>query len=35
MEVDRNGAASYSLAIDVPPGRVGMAPTLSLGYSSS
>ncbi len=29
------GAADYATAIVVPPGRSGMAPSLSLSYSSS
>lgn len=32
---DQNGAVSYSVPIDVPPGRNGMAPSLSLRYSSN
>ena len=29
------GAAGYQIAIEVPPGRAGMQPDISLGYSSS
>ncbi|MBK7193764.1 MAG: VCBS repeat-containing protein [Myxococcales bacterium] len=29
------GSASYSYAIEVPPGRRGMAPALALGYAST
>lgn len=34
FSVTPNGAASYSLAIRVPPGTAGMEPKLSLTYSS-
>ncbi len=30
-----NGVAGYAIKIAVPPGRAGMAPALSLGYSSN
>src|SRR5687767_12720297 len=33
--IDRNGAATYGLAIDVPPGRAGMQPHLALSYNSN
>ncbi|HTM19009.1 MAG TPA: SpvB/TcaC N-terminal domain-containing protein, partial [Kofleriaceae bacterium] len=32
--IDATGAASYALPIAVPPGRLGMAPSLALAYSS-
>src|SRR5687767_5922853 len=30
----KNGAASYSFGISVPPGRLGMQPSIALSYSS-
>jgi len=33
--VDYTGAATLNIPIDVPPGRAGMKPNLSLSYSSS
>ncbi len=33
--VDRSGAASYRLAIEVPPGRAGMQPSIGLSYDSN
>ena len=35
LVVNPDGAASYSIPIDVPPGTGGLAPKLSLSYSSS
>jgi choice-of-anchor A domain-containing protein/RHS repeat-associated protein len=35
LGVSDQGTAEYSVAIDVPPGRLGMEPSLSLSYSSS
>ncbi len=32
---DQNGAVTYSVPIDLPPGRNGMAPSLNLRYSSN
>ena len=32
--VNNSGAFTYSLSIDVPPGRAGMTPSLALNYSS-
>lgn len=32
--VTTTGESTYNVAIDVPPGRLGAAPALSLGYSS-
>ena len=34
LTVTRNGGASYSIPIQVPPGTAGLEPELSLGYSS-
>jgi RHS repeat-associated protein len=34
LESQKTGAFSYSFPIDVPPGRLGMQPHVSLGYSS-
>lgn len=34
LSVSPNGTASYSMALAVPPGTAGMAPQLSLNYSS-
>ncbi len=34
FSVDQGGAATYSVPIPLPPGTAGMAPSLSLGYSS-
>ena len=33
--VDRNGAATYRLPLQLPPGRAGLEPELALTYSSS
>lgn len=33
--VTRNGVAQYSIPLEVPPGRLGMQPAISLEYSSS
>ena len=35
FRVTDRGTASYSIPIEVPPGRMGIQPTLSLNYSSS
>lgn len=35
FSVGPDGSASYSVAIDVPPGRAGMHPALGLAYSSA
>ncbi|MBL9110298.1 MAG: hypothetical protein JNM74_13540, partial [Myxococcales bacterium] len=35
LPVGATGAYTTSVAIDVPPGRLGMAPSLALGYSST
>ncbi|WP_373924723.1 RHS repeat-associated core domain-containing protein [Duganella sp. CY15W] len=35
LGVDANGAATYSVPLAVPPGTAGLAPSLSLNYSSS
>ncbi len=34
LDVSANGAATYSVAINVPPGTAGIAPKLSLEYDS-
>lgn len=34
LTVTADGAANYSIAIEVPPGRAGMQPTISVDYSS-
>jgi RHS repeat-associated protein len=34
LSVSNNGAATYSMPIDVPPGTAGLKPSLSLNYSS-
>jgi RHS repeat-associated protein len=34
FDVDATGAATYSVAVAVPPGTAGMAPTLSFDYKS-
>jgi hypothetical protein len=31
---EQTGAATYSVAIELPPGRLGMAPSVALSYSS-
>ena len=33
--VSRNGNAQYSIPLEVPPGRMGMQPSISLEYSNS
>ncbi len=35
FRVDESGGASYSIAINVPEGRAGVTPQISLGYSSN
>lgn len=35
LSVDHNGSFRYSIPIEVPPGRHGMAPNLSVQYTSS
>lgn len=35
FRVDESGGASYSIGINVPEGRTGVTPQLSLGYSSN
>ncbi|WP_089376017.1 SpvB/TcaC N-terminal domain-containing protein [Methylobacillus rhizosphaerae] len=34
FSVGNDGSANYSIPLSVPPGTAGMAPTLSLNYSS-
>ncbi|MCC7385292.1 MAG: VCBS repeat-containing protein [Deltaproteobacteria bacterium] len=35
FDVDRNGAATYRLPLELPPGRAGVTPELALAYSSN
>ncbi len=35
FRVDESGGATYSIAINVPEGRAGVTPQISLGYSSN
>src|SRR5262249_48195598 len=35
LEPGPDGSVSYTVPIDVPPGRAGLAPSLALSYSSS
>ena len=34
FKVNETGAATFSIPIEVPPGTAGLAPTISLNYSS-